>query len=277
MSIYRLADRYLRRDVHAPDIEDRRLALVPSSKVSQIKPEHIGDYRHLRMTTPTKRVFPRTLRWVEMLPSEVRPIALLRRYPRIANLVASVWGAPKCLNTYMESLLTDQRGDRRGFPPDVLQDLVSLRRYYDNNAVRPSQANTGEPHPFHSKGSQQTKRAQTLEPDTGAEAYKRLRKNQPANIPLPRTKAWFENLPPSARPSALMRQFPRIANFIAAAWDDLVQFEIYVDSLLNDKRGGRKGFPSDVIAELGTLDTYRHTVQECAPPAIAWSDVGRRG
>lgn len=74
-----------------------------------------------------------------------------------------------------------------------------------------------------------------------------------------------------------MRQFPRIANFIAAAWDDLVQYEIYVDSLLNDKRGGRKGFPGDVIAELGILNTYRHTVQESAPPAIAWSDVGQRG
>ena len=276
MSISRLADRYLRRDVHTPDIEDRRLALLPPSKVSPIKPEQFGDYRHLRKATPTKRVFPRTRLWAERLPSDVRPIALLRRYPRIANLIASVWGAPECLNTYMESLLTDQRGNRRGFPPDVLQDLVSLRRYYDNNAVRRSQAHPGESHPFRSKTSQQTKRAQAAEPDK-AEAYKRLRKNQPANIPLPRTKAWFEDLPPSVRPSALMRQFPRIANFIAAAWDDLIQFEIYVDSLLNDKRGSREGFPGDVIAELGTLDTYRHTAQECAPPAIAWSDGGRRG
>lgn len=277
MGMYRLAGRYLQSDVQAPDIEDRRSALMPPAKVSQTKPEQLGDYRLLRKATPTKRVFPRTMLWVEMLPSEIRPIALLRRYPRIANLIASVWGAPQCLNTYMESLLTDQRGNRRGFPPDVLQELISLRRYYDNNPVRPSQANTGEPYPFRSKGSQQARDVETAESDKGAEGYKRLRKNQPANIALPRTRAWFENLPPSVRPSALMRQFPRIANFIAAAWDDSVQFEIYVDSLLHDKRGSRKGFPSDVMAELGTLDTYRHTVQECAPPAIAWSDVGARG
>jgi hypothetical protein len=124
-----------------------------------------------------------------------------------------------------------------------------------------------------------TTRAQ-LEPAkgrSGEETYKHRRKSEPANIPLPRTLAWADELPPRVRPVALMRQFPRIANLIAAAWEDLVQFEIYMDSLLTDKRGGRKGFPSDVIAELGALDIYRHTVQGCALPAIAWSDVGRRG
>jgi hypothetical protein len=258
-------------------LADRRLALVRPSKVSQIKPQEFGDYRDLRKATPTKRVFPRTMLWAQTLPNEIRPIALLRRYPRIANLIASVWGTPRCLNTYMESLLTDQRGNRRGFPPDVLQDLISLRRYNDNNGVRLSQSQPAKSYSFRSKESQQTKRAEISEPDKGVEASRRLRKNQPANIPLPRTKVWFENLPPSVRPHVLMRQFPRIANFIAAAWDDLLQFEIYIDSLLNDKRGGRKGFPSDVISELGTLNTYRHTVQECAPPAVAWSDVEWRG
>ncbi len=113
--------------------------------------------------------------------------------------------------------------------------------------------------------------------DSGEEAYRHLRKSAPANILLPRTLKWAGELPPRVTPVALMREFPRIANLIAAAWEDLVQFEIYMDSLLTDKRGGRKGFPGDVIAELGALDIYRHTVQECALPAIAWSDVGRRG
>jgi hypothetical protein len=124
-----------------------------------------------------------------------------------------------------------------------------------------------------------TTRAQ-IEPAKGCageETYKHRRKSAPANIPLTRTLKWANELPPRVRPVALMRQFPRIANLIAAAWEDLVQFEIYMDSLLTDKRGGRKGFPSDVIAELGALDIYRHTVQGCALPAIAWSDVGRRG
>src|SRR5262249_54388579 len=134
----------------------------------------------------------------------------------------------------------------------------------------------GELYPYRSKRSPQTEHAQAAEADKGAESHKHLRKNQPADIPLPRTKTWFESLPPKVQPSALMRQFPRIANLIAAAWDDLVQFERYMDSLLTDKRGGRRGFPTDVMAELGALSTYRHSVRECAT-ATAWSDVGRRG
>ena len=79
-----------------------------------------------------------------------------------------------------------------------------------------------------------------------------------------------------------MRQFPRIANHIAAAWDDLEQFEGYMSSLLTDSRGGRKGLPGDVLMELVALDRYRHSVRN-ARPAIALrmsggairSDVGR--
>jgi hypothetical protein len=132
----------------------------------------------------------------------------------------------------------------------------------------------GEEYPFRSKKTSQPKGDSLAEAAKSEEAYKRLRKNQPANIPLPRTKAWFEGLPPEVRPSALMRHFPRIANMIAAAWDDLVQFETYMNSLLTDRRGGRKGFPTDVIAELGALNTYRHSDQDFAAPAIAWSDAG---
>ncbi len=112
---------------------------------------------------------------------------------------------------------------------------------------------------------------------SGEETYEVRRKSAPANIPLPRTLKWAGELPPRVRPVALMRRFPRIANLIAANWNDLVQLEIYMDSLLTDKRGGRKGFPSEVIAELGALDIYRHTVQERALPALAWSGEGRRG
>jgi hypothetical protein len=132
-------------------------------------------------------------------------------------------------------------------------------------------------YPFRSKRAQQKQGASVTEADKDAEAHSHLRKNQPANIALPRTKAWFESLPPKVRPSALMRQFPRIGNQIAAAWDDLVLFEAYMDSLLTDKRRGRKGFPGDVITELSALDIYRRTAHKCALPAIAWSDVGPRG
>jgi hypothetical protein len=76
-------------------------------------------------------LLPPTWKWVESLPPNIRPSALLRQYPRIANLVAAAWGDRKSFDTYMDSLLTDKRGNRQGFPPEVLKDLAELRRFYD--------------------------------------------------------------------------------------------------------------------------------------------------
>jgi len=54
--------------------------------------------------------------------------------------------------------------------------------------------------------------------------YKHLRKTSPADVPLRRTLEWVESLPPRVRPMALMRQFARVANLIAATWGDLEAF-----------------------------------------------------
>jgi hypothetical protein len=134
----------------------------------------------------------------------------------------------------------------------------------------------GEVYPFRSTKSSLKTSTASAKAALGDEAYKHLRKSAPVNIALPRTLVWCESLPPRVRPVALMRQFARIANLIAAAWGDLVQFEIYMDSLLTDKRGGRKGFPGDVLAELAALDVYRHTVQEYEHDLLPWGDVGKR-
>jgi hypothetical protein len=32
----------------------------------------------------------------------------------------------------MDCLFIDDRGNRQGFPPDVLRDLLALREYYDS-------------------------------------------------------------------------------------------------------------------------------------------------
>src|SRR5690349_13087667 len=126
MSIYRTLDRCPANDVYAP--EERRLTLVPSRAASPVDTER-DKYQHLRKATPANVAFPRTLAWVETLPSDVQPTELLRRYPRIANLIATVWGDRQWFQDYMESLLTDTRGNRQGFPPDVLKDLLALRSY----------------------------------------------------------------------------------------------------------------------------------------------------
>jgi hypothetical protein len=104
--------------------------------------------------------------------------------------------------------------------------------------------------------------------------YKHLRKADPAHTPLRRTLEWVESLPPRVRPMALMRRFARVANLIAATWGHLEHFETYMESLLNDKRGNRKGFPPDVLAELVTLEVYRLAIEK---RGSAWADVSKRG
>ena len=43
MSIYRLADHYPRSDVRVPDIEHKRLTLVPAARASQVEPVLLDD------------------------------------------------------------------------------------------------------------------------------------------------------------------------------------------------------------------------------------------
>lgn len=52
---------------------------------------------------------------------------------------------------------------------------------------------------------------------------------------------------------ALCELYPRIANRIALCWPDQVLTERLLDQLLTDRRGGRKGFPALVYAELVAL------------------------
>ncbi len=107
------------------------------------------------------------------------------------------------------------------------------------------------------------------------EERKRLRKASPANIPLPRTLAWVASLPPNVQPTALLRQYARIANLIASTWGAPAPFNAYIESLLTDKRGNRRGLPREVMDELVTLQHYHEdTIREDDAP---WETVGKRG
>src|SRR6516165_8990328 len=88
-----------------------------------------GEYGHLRKATPANTLFRSTLAWVESLPPELRPVALMRDFARIANLIAATWDDLEGFESYMASLLTDKRGNRKGFPPDVRAELVALGQY----------------------------------------------------------------------------------------------------------------------------------------------------
>lgn len=63
-------------------------------------------------------------------------------------------------------------------------------------------------------------------------------------------------VPPGKAISAIESRFPHIARELCAHWKT-DQIELYLDSLLIDNRGGRVGFPADVLDELMFLSGLR--------------------
>jgi hypothetical protein len=71
-----------------------------------------------------------TIEWMAGLPYAVRPTELARRFPRIANSIAELWRRVSRCEEYLDSMVVDQRGDRKGFPPAVAMEITALRAYY---------------------------------------------------------------------------------------------------------------------------------------------------
>jgi hypothetical protein len=99
-------------------------------------------YGHLRKAAPVESLLPLTVRWAAQLPEAVRPYALMRQYPRVANLLAAAATTRASLNGCLADLLIDRRGGRRGFPEEVAQDLLRLRTYLER---APSDPGKGVP------------------------------------------------------------------------------------------------------------------------------------
>ena len=93
-------------------------------------------------------------------------------------------------------------------------------------------------------------------PRAGEQVWTRQRKARPAGFLFPTTMRWIASLPSEFRPMAIGEAFPRIANALASRWSSPDAFTNYLDDLLTDRRGGRLGFPTDVLAELHALSGY---------------------
>jgi hypothetical protein len=80
-----------------------------------------------------------------------------------------------------------------------------------------------------------------------------VRKARPVNVLLPATRRWLAMLAPDVHPQALVTQFPRLANRIAADWESPEMCRSFLYLLLVDQRGNRQGFPEDVRADILAL------------------------
>lgn len=61
-----------------------------------------------------------------------KELATIREsFPRIADSIEYVWGTPDCFK-YIQGLVIDSRGGRRGFPVEVINSLL---RIYNNHSI----------------------------------------------------------------------------------------------------------------------------------------------
>jgi hypothetical protein len=89
--------------------------------------------------TEAELLLDATIRWMASLPDTVRPTLLARRFPRIANGVAELWPRVARCEAYLDSLIVDERGGRKGFPIDVAMELTRQRGHYaDLHPTRPT-------------------------------------------------------------------------------------------------------------------------------------------
>lgn len=75
-------------------------------------------------------ITPDLIQWLQDLPATVRPKNLILKFPRVANTLARYASYPKVLDRLLSEYMLDERGGRKGFPFDVLQEMANLREYY---------------------------------------------------------------------------------------------------------------------------------------------------
>ena len=144
MSIYRSFDAGVPSEIHVHDHPPRRRdAATPVETAQARAAAKAANDEVRRKAQPSDEPFAATFRWVAGLPKEVRPLALLRQFPRIANVLALSAGNPETTRDYLFELLIDRRGGRLGFPADVRAELLRLRAYVDENSLQSGLGTSG--------------------------------------------------------------------------------------------------------------------------------------
>jgi len=131
MSVYRTLREDVPSDVNVSDL-GRRPSAVPATPGQPHVSSAQAKASYVRKAAPANQPFAATFKWVAGLPAEVRPLQLLKRFPRIANVLAQAWNDPTAYREYMFDLLIDRRGSRQGFPQEVRSELLRLRSYFDD-------------------------------------------------------------------------------------------------------------------------------------------------
>lgn len=116
---------------HPWDPFDQDVTAPGSSGATATMPRKAASgHAHLRKSNPVREVTPSTRMWLGKLPQDVRPINLIGQYPRVVNRIAEAWSSPAAFGELSTDLLFDFRGNRAGFPAEVVRELRALRHHF---------------------------------------------------------------------------------------------------------------------------------------------------
>ena len=76
--------------------------------------------------------YPNLSRALALYGVEAKQLAA--QYPRIVTIIDSTWGSVDCLH-YLDSLLFSERPGRQGFPTDVLDEIVFMKKHFLNLVI----------------------------------------------------------------------------------------------------------------------------------------------
>jgi len=113
-------------------LEFEKVSFEDARKVLEVKTrfDETGGWRGERASERTQPLLEVTLSWMESLPASLRPVALARDFPRIANKLCESWKRPARCDEYFEQLLIDHRGGRKGFPAALAMELSKLASHH---------------------------------------------------------------------------------------------------------------------------------------------------
>lgn len=113
------------------DLSEARIALEEPPDgleiASSLQPKKWDSKRRPKLATD-RALVGRTMDWILSLPPDARPVKLADEAPRLANALAELWPDADRATTYIDELLIDRRGGRRGLAPALKEELVLLRR-----------------------------------------------------------------------------------------------------------------------------------------------------
>lgn len=111
-------------------------AVLDRNKETPVREKNWGAIREATAPRNTE-ITEQAWKWLESLPQQVQPGSILQRFPRILNKIAELWPRPAQCEKYLDALILDHRGSRKGFPPDVAKEIALLKTHLNPPMAKP--------------------------------------------------------------------------------------------------------------------------------------------